>query len=1353
MSSVSGNLKANKLTLQGHGAVGSDLVMNVSGDTFVMSMSNIPLMTVAPDYAASLDGDVSDTLITLEKNVHMQGTLEVSGAITADSTVAITGALSAASATIGGAATVASVAATGAVTAASVAATGALSAASAAISGAITASSVTTTGAITAKQLLQTSQFATPASGVRSQILMPGKDYKNTNYQTATDGLGNALPFFKTLTQGQSANVEVQLPPFGAFNIEAPQNGATAYQQAFQGVCDQNYVYMTWEPFVTGNNYWTGTDLSVWQSLLGPATDWPNTRCLILKIDRSTGHVANVTNIGLMMDQAYLAAGSTKAAQEAAIGPGPYVADASGNPLKDSSNNYVTQAVNGVDRTATGYAGFQTVNMGATWAQCGDDAARGPLNIYYDTVLGVNCLYMCSMAQKYASVYKIRADTMALVWRRTIDPFFVSHENPELTNGGLSMRQVMVIPPGFGRSHPVVVTGATDNYSYSTDDIKDIGKIFDMFFTGGAVQAWMDYGATAGTASNSNTNTPMWQTLVGPKPLKVGDALPLTVFRQAAPGSAMLTINGVTETQDSSGFILDEDGNASIEVRTPLVNGYVFRDGNPAGTTAADCKTTGTFTLLTGHTFQSLTSPINPYLKLAGVAIMSESAPFMMQEYEIARFTFTAGTFDASSSYTGTIQNGPNVGQSISVLGQALLNGCPDSNGRLFPTQNYGNGLFQPVVKKIYKAQAGRALDHYETSELSIFAGGIYLNLAYDVETDVIICPTGQHINGCAGIEKLTSKLLLSNVVCNGVSYPGVNESFSVTDASGATITNKYVDASGVPHVDTSFHPGRNFFRGIDSSGVFQPIVYYDMDLALNNPMTNFVKNAITNYYFTYSASFNCAGLSDASGNQLVPITSNFWIPGADASGNVSNYAQSVFLNDRHNAFWKKVAMIRDNQNLGPYFNRQGACGVSGFRVSNGELMFSANFHGYDKAEHSYDILDLPGGHVLGGMFTNCGHNADGCSATIVNVLKNTSAVASYDSSGFGLDAAGFRVDAGGFYVDSSGFRRKLLVCTSKSRLHVLDFKKLVDASGNSKTLTHVPGDSTLDYQLGLQTNTWRDAQLYEDLFGFCHLTATFNGYATNANNGGNDFLVTRGQSYNTNFTVFLPMSNVPNKEVHGDHISQYAANVWSGAPALSDTALASRISTAFGNLTSEDRARALCGQTLVSDPSGNWNKVLLAGAGQLVASMTGRGHVMHTNYNIEKILRNAITNPALNTPANAVKYQYNCYDAVGVGSDNAGPQVYGNVVLSGTNIGNLEVFNLATGYPINQPNPLPGQYVPRYSNSAIGIYNAEGQRVPPVIVDGVMYGYGGANKWVRPGTTGLAANPSKLFMWTPYGK
>lgn len=86
MPSVQGNLKANALTLQGHGALGADLKMNVTDDNFVMSMGSNVLMTVAPEEAGVLNSDgVTDTVISLHKNVAVQGDLSATGAVSAHS--------------------------------------------------------------------------------------------------------------------------------------------------------------------------------------------------------------------------------------------------------------------------------------------------------------------------------------------------------------------------------------------------------------------------------------------------------------------------------------------------------------------------------------------------------------------------------------------------------------------------------------------------------------------------------------------------------------------------------------------------------------------------------------------------------------------------------------------------------------------------------------------------------------------------------------------------------------------------------------------------------------------------------------------------------------------------------------------------------------------------------------------------------------------------------------------------------------------------------------------------------------------------------------------------------------------
>lgn len=55
MPSVSGNLKSDKLTIQGHGTLATDVVMSVESDTFLMKMGGDVLMAVSPEGAADIN--------------------------------------------------------------------------------------------------------------------------------------------------------------------------------------------------------------------------------------------------------------------------------------------------------------------------------------------------------------------------------------------------------------------------------------------------------------------------------------------------------------------------------------------------------------------------------------------------------------------------------------------------------------------------------------------------------------------------------------------------------------------------------------------------------------------------------------------------------------------------------------------------------------------------------------------------------------------------------------------------------------------------------------------------------------------------------------------------------------------------------------------------------------------------------------------------------------------------------------------------------------------------------------------------------------------------------------------------
>jgi hypothetical protein len=1191
----------------------------------------------------------------------------------------------------------------------------------------VTTLNATTVNAQTLNVPNQASKFMVPRDQ-RTTIPMRGVTYENTGYFPATDACGNTLPFFNVTTQGNNNSVESNLTKFGAFEATNPIGGSIK-QQTFHGVCDKDYYYQIFQ--INPSNpptTWTSFNNAPWFALWGNINDWTTDVAIIVKIDRETGEFVNWVPIGLMMDMAYLAAGTTTEAQSA-VGEGVYYLDSSGKPAKDSSGKYLTVPVNGLNKDASGYRGFQSRNQGITWDDAGDDNTRGPIHLFYDEVLGENVMYVPTMAMKYTSVYKIRCSDLTLVWRRTIDPEFYFYENPELTNGGRGMRQVMVIPsrPDRGRSYPIVVTGATDNLAYSAVDLQDIGKLWDYYHVGGSVQAWADYGLTA-------SDEPIWQTEAGPDTIDASSALPLSVFRWAPLGSPMATVNGVTEVQDASGYIEDESGNVSLEIYSPLKAGYVFSNGNPAGTTKADCKTTGTFRLLTGRSHTSFqgdayaalkADPTNPFSP-----DMIESVPYLMQELETANFTFGVGIFDASATYTGTILNGPFVGQSVERTGQDLLNGYPDASGRLYPQQKYGKGEFQPVTKKIYlaQAQASRPVDYDEAGQLSMYGGGVYTCLAYDVDTDVVLIPMGQMVHTGTSIDKIHTMRMLSDVSFNGVFYPGVYTPYQSRDPSGNLIYNSYLDDSNNRVITSTFYgAARPFYRGLDSNFNFYSYVPYSREFALENPTMAYSKVAIQNYYSAIAVGFGYNG--DSSGFLINDIATNpkIWTPGSDSSGNVTELLQSYYCNDRLKKFWEKHNMARDSVYSGTYWNRQVTCGVMGVRADTGELVLNASTEGYDISDHSFTDFEGYSLHSPMGAFKNAGFNTDCMAPIIIRGLK-----------------------------DASGNSRKLLLAPSKARLVVLDFNKLIDLSGNQLTLTHIPGDDSLDYKKGILTNTWKDALLYEQLSGAPTLGASLDSYSTDANNGGSTYLhdfaaVGTKTKTGPNTSSFLTFG-APGKEVHGYDFSG-GPDIFV-PPTITDLQLA-LLSAAVQYYTFVDpnptEAATYAAQLIGGGLTQYVDSFIIQGVNPTCCS-----------YNLQTILNNStsVTNAssfalaqALNTDNAVFNWIFSCEIPEDLTIVYKVAKICGPVVTVGSPNGILETLDINTGFPLNQPVPrdasgnINPQGVPGVRTANIGIYNPEGLNTPPMFVDGVFYGWGGADRW----STGPPA--TKFFMWTPYGK
>jgi hypothetical protein len=149
-------------------------------------------------------------------------------------------------------------------------------------------------------------------------------------------------------------------------------------------------------------------------------------------------------------------------------------------------------------------------------------------------------------------------------------------------------------------------------------------------------------------------------------------------------------------------------------------------------------------------------------------------------------------------------------------------------------------------------------------------------------------------------------------------------------------------------------------------------------------------------------------------------------------------------------------------------------------------------------------------------------------------------------------------------------------------------------------------------------------------------------------------------------------------------------------------------------------------------------------------------------SYNLQTILNNStnVTNASsfalaqsLNTDDAIIKWAFLGQVAQDLTAIYKASKICGSVVTVGSPIGILEAIDIETGFPLNQPTPLDAsgnvdpQGVPKTRKANIGIYNPEGLNTPPMFVDGIFYGWGGADRW----STGPPA--TKFFMWTPYGK
>ena len=119
--------------------------------------------------------------------------------------------------------------------------------------------------------------------------------------------------------------------------------------------------------------------------------------------------------------------------------------------------------------------------------------------------------------------------------------------------------------------------------------------------------------------------------------------------------------------------------------------------------------------------------------------------------------------------------------------------------------------------------------------------------------------------------------------------------------------------------------------------------------------------------------------------------------------------------------------------------------------------------------------------------------------------------------------------------------------------------------------------------------------------------------------------------------------------------------------------------------------------------------------------------------YNIPKLIEHYNT-----TKQNMVKSQKDIWQWVfilngRIGTTDVGSvQIYGDSVITGSNAGVLYILDVNTG------------------NQLKTLENYEGMSCGPVMVNGIMYSYGGNNKWNTSINTKYA---SFIMMSTPYGK
>ena len=1291
MPAVYGNLKTNTLTLQGNGAVGKDISMAVSSDTFVMSMSNLPLMTVAPDYAAGLNsGTVTSQLITLGQDVLIQGNLTVTGSETTTSSFKPVAAVPAtASLLVSAPASIS--------TSCNVSIAGKL-----AVAGTISPATKFLQKPVGQRQVSYGAHVAMDGSRAlpNTSPAWRGIHKSTTNFnfnnQTNYSPAGSTTGFANIMDNNP---VTAPLSVFNAAPMPAAltANGAGGATPTYQPVADQEYLYYVWERTNDlPNGIVNGSDLAVFvtantHSVFGQV-------CYIVKQSRDTGEIVQVAPLGQAIDDYYFGTNQ------------PTVSPVSGSLFTHTNSNAskpYRKTINAQpesDWLVQGRSNQVTTYITTdytTYDGTGDDISRGPL-AYCPGTDGKGYLYITGQSLKYASVIKLRCSDLSVVWRqeKSADVYLEKYSNKTLNTCGIQMRTLIAVPPSGSRSTVLVVAGACDNVAYSAPDLTDDGKIFNWYNSSGEAYAYADYGSYACN---------VWNWCATPPPPTV---LSSNMFMANADGSLNPVLPIYYPLQSNTFFGTLANGDVTAGVFN-LATGFEATGGLNFGQFGAypSLMSTG---LGLDYTYGSNiggTTWVMTASNLGGGAVGTVSIPMYLDAknwqntFEFAKFDFTSSgpnsnalsangsRFSAASNYLGLVQNGPNSGTLKSVSGQAIID---FAGSNIDPKTGVITPFYQPIVKQINVARVTSQysnLDTFEQSELSLFGGGLWNNFSWDSNTDTVMFGTGNATHVPYAYENDTWQKAFTALGNDWDEMAASNTAYQAYTGSrtGASFSNLQLYA--------------NMYSTITNSDRINFL------LASNNPM--YIGNLT---YHVLSKTAHAPSM--ASGGS---VTNSLWNSNLTTDQNVAVVKQLQYL------YWNRLTTVRDTLNYGSLYDNNNFDSFMGVNAITGSNVFAIK-------TMPVDVTD----HASGYYGAKCGiHKPDGPNQDAVGIIPVRYVNQPVDGN-TGSAIAGYSPGNQGFFnmlgqtTNYNLYGQKTvtgnyLVCTNKSRIFVYNLDAVLSAS-------NLVGTRAYGSNINTNALVWEQKDAHNDF------VLSINNFAFN----GNMLLFKNfGQQTGTG-SQLMPDAYLLGKEINGNQINGFGnvndtgrclsypvQNRWQFLATVSAYNIPQLIMYYKNNaskplgyapvfnsppafVTQYDKPPSLTGiaPTHVGTALYNYTANCGGTAPSLFANTTGA---------------------AINT-ANFVQWIYmNSGLNFGSAYDASSIFVYGDNVLQGST-NSLKILDANFGY-VNQT----------LRNPEGGFYCA------PLVLDGIMYQYGGATKfvfdapWIIPAT--------QILTWTPYGK